>query len=263
MISIDNRRTWAFSVVTGLVLAFTVVIAIAVEFPHRAEFPNLKTISMQDLAAKHTEYLIVDVRSEFEYDIAHILGAHNAPMATLLYTKTVVRLQERFGQDTPIVVYCNGISCRKSYEAADLLLKENIKNVLVYDEGMDAWIHKYPELSLLVGKPATLDRIIRDDQFNEHVLDVDAFTGHLKTEKSPLLVDVRDPIQRTIDIPKQAQNFQLDKFSRLIQQNQFKDRPLFIVDAVGKQVRWLQYLLVDKGYKNYFFVKGGAEAFQR
>lgn len=261
---INKRYTRAISIIAGFLLSTVIVIvAGAAEFPHRAEFPDLKTIEMQDLAAKHSEYLIIDVRSEFEYDIAHILDAHNAPMANMLFVKTVARLQERFGHEAPLVVYCNGISCRKSYEAAAMLIKENIKNVVVYDEGMDAWLHKYPALSVLVGKPATLDRIIRDDQFNKHVLDATAFTARLRAEKNPLVIDVRDPIQRTVSLPEDARQFQLDKFSRVLQRNQFKDRPLFIVDAVGKQVRWLQYLLEDKGYQNYFFLKDGADAFKK
>lgn len=247
----------------SLVFVTTVCTVGAVEFPHRAEFPTLATIDIQVLAANLDDYLVVDVRSEFEYEIAHIQGAHNAPMANMLFTKAVTRLQERFGNESPIVVYCNGISCQKSYEAAATLLANNIKNVFVYDEGMDAWLHKHPSLSVLVGKPATLDRIIRDDQFNEHVLDATAFTTRLSAEKNPLLVDVRDPIQRTVALPMEAKQFQLDKFSRFIQQNQFKDRPLFIIDAVGKQVRWLQYLLEDKGYQKYFFVKSGADAFKK
>lgn len=233
------------------------------QFPHRGAFPNVVTISAERLAASLDDHLIVDVRSEFEFDIVHIQGAHNAPMATMIFANTVERLRERFGAELPIVVYCNGMSCRKSYEAADILQKENIKNVVVYDEGIDAWLHKYPALTVLVGKPATHERIIRDDQLDEHVLDVAAFTQRLSTDPTALTVDIRDPIQRTIALPVKAESFQLDKFSRFIYQNRFKDRPLFIIDAVGKQVRWLQYLLIEKGYQNYYFLQGGAESFKK
>jgi len=37
-----------------------------------------------------------------------------------------------------------------------------------------------------------------------------------------------------------------------------KDKQLVIFDQVGKQVLWLMYYLEDKGYKNYYFLKGGA-----
>lgn len=48
------------------------------QFPHRGAFPNVVTISAERLAASLDDHLIVDVRSEFEFDIVHIQGAHNA-----------------------------------------------------------------------------------------------------------------------------------------------------------------------------------------
>ena len=40
-----------------------------------------------------------------------------------------------------------------------------------------------------------------------------------------------------------------------------ENRPLYIYDAVGKQVRWLQYYLEAEKISNYYFMKGGANAF--
>lgn len=40
-----------------------------------------------------------------------------------------------------------------------------------------------------------------------------------------------------------------------------ENRPLFIVDATGQQVQWLQYYLKEEGIGNYWFMKGGAKAF--
>ena len=37
-----------------------------------------------------------------------------------------------------------------------------------------------------------------------------------------------------------------------------RDKTLLIFDQVGKQVRWLEYYLVANGYKNYYFLAGGA-----
>jgi len=36
---------------------------------------------------------------------------------------------------------------------------------------------------------------------------------------------------------------------------------LMIYDAAGKQVRWLQYYLEDKGLKSYYFMAGGINAY--
>ena len=38
-------------------------------------------------------------------------------------------------------------------------------------------------------------------------------------------------------------------------------RPLYIYDMAGKQVRWLQYYLVEKGLKDYYFMQDGYRGF--
>ena len=43
----------------------------------------------------------------------------------------------------------------------------------------------------------------------------------------------------------------------LINKGEFKDKQLLILDAVGKQVEWLQYHLEAKGYSNYLFLEKG------
>ena len=51
----------------------------------------------------------------------------------------------------------------------------------------------------------------------------------------------------------------LDKLIKnIIDKERMKDKQLLIFDQVGKQVAWLMYYLEDKGYKDYYFLKGGA-----
>ena len=38
-------------------------------------------------------------------------------------------------------------------------------------------------------------------------------------------------------------------------------QPLLVYDESGKQVRWLQYHLDEKGIKNYNFMKGGVKQY--
>ena len=44
----------------------------------------------------------------------------------------------------------------------------------------------------------------------------------------------------------------------IINKERKKDKQLLIFDQVGKQVRWVMYHLEDKGYKDYYFLSGGA-----
>ena len=43
----------------------------------------------------------------------------------------------------------------------------------------------------------------------------------------------------------------------LVKKGEFKNKQLLIFDAVGKQVRWLQYHLEDGGYSDYYFLAKG------
>ncbi|NIQ96147.1 MAG: sulfurtransferase, partial [Desulfuromonadales bacterium] len=48
-----------------------------------------------------------------------------------------------------------------------------------------------------------------------------------------------------------------DRLVKLLKQKKFRDGSLLITDAVGKQVRWLQYHLEDNGYTSYAFLDKG------
>ena len=49
----------------------------------------------------------------------------------------------------------------------------------------------------------------------------------------------------------------MDRLVKLLKKGEFKDKQMLIFDAVGKQVRWLQYHLEDNGYSNYYFLNKG------
>ena len=85
-------------------------------------------------------------------------------------------------------------------------------------------------------------------------------------EKNSLIIDTRDPFQRAqaADLPQNkmvnlngVRNIPMDRMLALLKKDEFKDKNLLIFDAVGKQVRWLQYHLEANGYKNYSFMEKG------
>ena len=49
--------------------------------------------------------------------------------------------------------------------------------------------------------------------------------------------------------------------NKFIKKAKAENKTLFIYDAVGKQVRWLQYYLEQQNAGRYYFMKGGAQAF--
>ncbi|HEU0265195.1 MAG TPA: rhodanese-like domain-containing protein, partial [Geobacterales bacterium] len=73
-----------------------------------------------------------------------------------------------------------------------------------------------------------------------------------------VVIDIREPFQRQEipDLPK-MRNIPSDRLVQLLASHEFKGKQLLIFDAVGKQVEWLQYYLVNYGYKNYSFLDSG------
>ena len=80
-----------------------------------------------------------------------------------------------------------------------------------------------------------------------------------------IVLDIRDTIQKnSINLfPMRQRSVPLDntQLKIYIDMARNENKTLLFYDAVGKQVRWLQYYLEEEGAENYYFMKGGAKAF--
>ncbi|MEK7816390.1 MAG: hypothetical protein AAB294_06180, partial [Pseudomonadota bacterium] len=47
----------------------------------------------------------------------------------------------------------------------------------------------------------------------------------------------------------------------IIERAKKEKKTLLVYDQVGKQVQWFQYYLESRGLKDYYFMKGGAQAY--
>ncbi|WP_322628051.1 hypothetical protein [Halothiobacillus sp.] len=81
-----------------------------------------------------------------------------------------------------------------------------------------------------------------------------------------IVIDIRDSSQRAgislfqmRDIHVPLDNDQLKVW---IDKAKAEDKSLYFVDATGHQVQWLQYFLEEQGVRQYWFMKGGAKAFE-
>ncbi|WP_019614338.1 rhodanese-like domain-containing protein [Psychromonas ossibalaenae] len=233
-----------------------------IHFPDRNTFPELSYISITELREQLAQSLLIDVRSPLEFDTVHIHKAVNIPLSNLGFLNRIKRLSEQF-PNRQLVVYCNGHRCQKSYQAGRLLLDHKI-NSRVFDAGITDWLNAYPELSVLLGKsPAAPQDIISEVEFQAHQLDSDSF---IKSSKSHYLIDIRDITQRThisVTAVTHQRSITMAKMYKQIKQGRLKDKTLYIMDATGRQVRWLQYYLKKYHYTNYYFLKDGVLSFQR
>lgn len=236
------------------------------EFPGRLKYPDVRVIDRQALKARYQDAVIVDTRSGLEFDTLRIKAARNIPVAGKTFVEQIRAL--RATTDKPIVFYCNGRSCMKSYRAARLCQTNGIRNTFAYDAGIFEWARAYPEQAVLLGKSPIRQRdIISKHKFRSHSLSPEDFSNRIYQHGSKsLVIDVRDKYQRgaTGFFPGKERWASLDdreKLQQYIRQAKAENRALFIYDEVGKQVRWLQYALEKENLSNYYFMDKGAKGY--
>ncbi|BBO71593.1 hypothetical protein DSCA_55230 [Desulfosarcina alkanivorans] len=239
--------------------------AVASDFPGREKFSDVPYIESADLFDAYTsgEAIIVDVRSTIEYNVIHPVDALHIPVSRMNFVKEVKTLRAA-NAGKKLAFYCNGTTCLKSYIATQKAQQAGIGNVFAYDGGIPEWVMVYPDKTLLLGNVVTdpEKQVIPKSEFKKKTLVFEDFKAVAKKEGG-IVVDARDAIQRAENLPGMGKTLKipLDTFiPNFVEKKKNQDKPLFIFDQVGKQVRWLEYYLVANGYDNYKFLKGGATA---
>jgi len=231
------------------------------QFPLRHIFSILEFITSEEIFNESDKNLFVDVRSKFEYKILHIKGAVNIPISNMGFIPSLKKITETDART--VVFYCNGIDCKKSYKAAIKARTYDFLNVKVYDSGVLDWAKKYPEMSILVGRNMSSDdELISDEKFLMHNLSPTEFMKMVG--ENVWILDIREHFQRDINILENITYVtSIDKFNVILNRAKNDNVKLIIYDAVGRQVRWVQYLLESEEFKNYYFLKGGVKNFIR
>ncbi|MFV2055285.1 MAG: rhodanese-like domain-containing protein [Thiohalomonadales bacterium] len=247
-----------------LIIPSTLYAKTNTEFPGRAIYPYIKVIGLQELKKQFNHVDIVDVRSAYEFQTLKIKGAISIPLASRHFKKQMRELRAQ--SNRPIIVYCNGKTCMKSYKAATKSNDAKIKDVFAYDAGIMDWAKKYPQMSVLLGDPLKSSKqLISKQSFKKHNISPETF-GTLVSDRKGIVLDIRDRFQREgMSIFAGAEKrVTLDNKRRLdkyIAQAKKQRKPLIVFDAAGKQVRWLQYYLEKKKLKKYYFMDGGIRAY--
>ncbi len=239
-------------------------------FPGRKQFPQIQTISIEKLYEKIVDdkVIVVDVRSEYEFQTLKILNAINIPVSQKSFP---VKLKElRDSSPKEIVFYCNGRACYKSYKAGIKALNYNVKNCVSYDAGVFEWALAHSDQAVLLGQsPINKESIISKDDFKLRLLAPKDFEQNSLGDDNSLIYDIRDREQRRGSsgiFMFRDKNVELDntkKLRRIIQKAIDNDSTVYFYDQKGKQVRWLQYTLEAQGLENYYFMKGGAGAYYK
>jgi rhodanese-related sulfurtransferase len=261
-----NLSTWlGLPSLLLLVLALAVPVQAEEVFPLRAKFPGVAPITTDELVAGYESATIVDVRSKMEFDVIHVSKALYIPVSNADFLKQLEKKADKAGT-APLVFYCNGIHCAKSYEAAEQAETAGFKNVYCYDAGIMEWTKRFPDRATLLGKtPAPAGKLIAKADFEKRQLAFADFKTKAQSQNA-VIIDMRDPAQRVKEahLPQSKEvllpgmrSIPGDRLVELLNKKEFKGKTLLIFDAVGKQVQWLQYYLEENGYNDYYFLKEG------
>jgi rhodanese-related sulfurtransferase len=244
----------------GMLFVHHAVQAASEEYPYRVRYPDVSVITTEDLAKRFAGVVVIDVRSKYEYDTLHIKGAVNVPLETN-FRAAVIKLREKHNK--PFVFYCNGKTCHKSYDAVLLAAKARLDDLYAYDAGVFDWAKAQPDNTVLLGRsPVRPEDLISGERFKARLLEPKDFASRVG-DKS-IVLDVRDRAQRdTALFPFKEARAQLDetrKIDAAIEEARAQKKTLLVYDQTGKQVQWFQYYLESKGVRDYYFMKGGAQA---
>lgn len=255
------RHKFYLGLAVFMVCTAMIVTKVAAEddFPLRAKYPDAKPISTEELTKGYDSAVIVDVRSTVEFEVARINSAKHVPITKASFAADLEKVRGK-AEAAPMSFYCNGHKCAKSYEAYAKAAEAGFTNIFVYDGGIFDWMKANPDKATLMGKtPAPADKIIPESELKKRMIPLDEFKTKA-AEANAMAIDIREPMQRKV-IPdvKNLRNIPLDQLIGQLQKKQFADKHLLILDAVGKQVEWLQYHLEENGYSNYNFLTKGVD----
>lgn len=237
------------------------------DFPGRQQFPEVKIYSKERLNTNFNRVQVVDTRSKYEFETIHINNSVNIPVSSKDFAARVKAIRSK--TDKPIVFYCNGRSCFKSYQATKTAMDNQINNVFAYDAGMFEWAKSYPDKASLLGhSPLNPQQLLSKKVLQSHLLSPKKFAAMVyKLGDKARVLDIRDLAQRSngigyfVGMEYWISLNNKNKVLTFMRQAAKDNKVLFIYDGVGKQVRWLQYTLEKENIKNYYFMEEGAQGF--
>ncbi len=124
-----------------LVFSFSIFLlpANAKETDYRApeQVDGTTTVTASEVKKHHEAGgVIVDVRNPRLYARRHIPGAHHLDLLSAFTEKS---LSEVAKKDEPLVIYCSGIKCSRSYRASEKAVAWGYKKVMYFRGGIVDW----------------------------------------------------------------------------------------------------------------------------
>ena len=228
--------------------------------PLQILYPDVKTISTDELHEKFFSLTLVDIRNTFEFDVVHIAASINLPLDTGRFAQSIKNLADLKNEITLIIISNNPESTR-AFEAARVAKSSGIKNVYVYDAGVFSWLFTHPAKTQLMGEvPAQLEKVLPQIRHQKHLISYDTLKRYAKAPES-IVIDIRNIYQQS-KLPdiEGVKNIALESLLAATNSRIWAEKQLLILDTDGSSTRWLQLFFQASGYYNYYFLDGGVNS---
>lgn len=204
-------------------------------------YENIDGKQTEKLLNSDKDVLIIDVRSEYEYEKGHLLNAINLPYDDDDDFKS--ELNEIIDyKDKTVLVYCR--SGNRSEKAAVKLVDNGFKNVKNVTDGVDEYDYKLVKVDNITGREA--EKMINDD----------------KHDKDLIILDVREPkdfnnghLLNAINIPIED----IDK--RMDELRNYKSKDIIVYCNTGRKSAEVAEKLVEHGFTDVTNIVDGVSEY--
>lgn len=203
-------------------------------------YENIDGKQTEKLLNSDKDVLIIDVRSEYEYEKGHLLNAINLPYDDDDFKSELNEIIDY--KDKIVLVYCR--SGNRSEKAAVKLVDNGFKNVKNVTDGVDEYDYKLVKVDNITGREA--EKMINDD----------------KHDKDLIILDVREPkdfnnghLLNAINIPIEN----IDK--RMDELRNYKSKDIIVYCNTGRKSAEVAEKLVEHGFTDVTNIVDGVSEY--
>jgi rhodanese-related sulfurtransferase len=208
----------------------------------KSGFSNSITVGELDEWVKVNNPIVIDVRDMFAFEKGNISGAYNVPLEMLFNDL------KSLPKDSCVLVYDE--TGKKGHQALRMLKSMGVENVHNISGGFisvqrQAYSVGFQNLQITLPE---LEKKKVGDVKEETIADKKTETLIPANENTPLVVDVRTPMEFKGGAYPNAINISLDELEKRIDELGNKDRKITLYCASGARSAYAQQMLMQMGF---------------
>ena len=202
-------------------------------------YENIDGKQTEKLLNSDKDVLIIDVRSEYEYEKGHLLNAINLPYDDDFKSELNEIIDYK---DKIVLVYCR--SGNRSEKAAVKLVDNGFKNVKNVTDGVDEYDYKLVKVDNITGREA--EKMINDD----------------KHDKDLIILDVREPKDFNNGHLLNAKNIPIEDIDkRMDELRNYKSKDIIVYCNTGRKSAEVAEKLVEHGFTDVTNIVDGVSEY--